>query len=142
MASPRCTPRQTGVRQSPPFDPYAPALFQFINRLITPIIDLGYSSKTPNAGPHFAPGGALVNNNGQPVFTVRRPLRPLAKLPTTQSAVKAAVSALRPTTPGWARVARRRRGSHERSLRITTQIVEPRRFELLTSALQRQRSTN
>ena len=60
-------------------DPYAPALFQFINRLITPIIDLGYSSKTPNAGPHFAPGGALVNNNGQPVFASQAPAAPFGQ---------------------------------------------------------------
>jgi hypothetical protein len=51
-------------------DPFAPKLFAIVNRLITPIIDLGYSSKTPNAGPHFAPGGALVNKDGRPVFRV------------------------------------------------------------------------
>jgi hypothetical protein len=72
------------------FDPYLSNL----DKLLTPIINLGYSSKTPNAGPHIAPGGALVNQDGQPVFSLEHGRRTIGKLTTAKSPAKTAHSDL------------------------------------------------
>ncbi|HPX35779.1 MAG TPA: PE-PPE domain-containing protein [Mycobacterium sp.] len=48
-------------------EPILPQSVAFLNKYLTPIINLGYSQFTPDAGPHLAPGGALVNKNGDPV---------------------------------------------------------------------------
>lgn len=50
------------------FEPIFPASVALLDTLLTPLINLGYSDLTPDAGPHLAPGGTLVNRNGDPVF--------------------------------------------------------------------------
>jgi hypothetical protein len=60
------------VAQNPaflrPLEPIFPEAVAAMNEVLTPIINLGYSELTPDAGPHLAPGGQLVDKNGQPVF--------------------------------------------------------------------------
>lgn len=48
-------------------EPILPNSVAFLDKYLTPLINLGYSALTPDAGPHLAPGGALVNKNGDPV---------------------------------------------------------------------------
>lgn len=43
----------------------------FITPIITPIVMLGYSSHTPDGGPHLMPGGTLVGKDGQPFYRPR-----------------------------------------------------------------------
>jgi hypothetical protein len=69
-----------------------------LDKLLIPIINRGYSSKTPDAGPHFAPGGALVRKDGQPVFSIGHGLRAIAKLTTQKTPVKSAQSDLKAVT--------------------------------------------
>lgn len=61
-------------------EPILPQSVAFLNKYLTPIINLGYSQFTPNAGPHLAPGGALVDNNGDPVCGRRAPTSRTASL--------------------------------------------------------------
>lgn len=53
------------VRQDPallyPLQPVMPKLVAAVNTVLTPMIDQGYSELTPDAGPHLAPGGLLVD---------------------------------------------------------------------------------
>jgi hypothetical protein len=60
------------VQQNPaflhPLEPIFPEAVAAVNKLLTPIINLGYSELTPDAGPHLAPGGQLVDKNGRAVF--------------------------------------------------------------------------
>lgn len=53
-------------------EPILPQSVAALNKILTPIINLGYSEFTPNVGPHLAPGGTLVKKNGEPVFDCRR----------------------------------------------------------------------
>lgn len=54
-------------------EPILPQPVAFLNKFLTPIINLGYSEFTPNAGPHLAPGGPLVDKNGDPVCGRKAP---------------------------------------------------------------------
>ncbi len=60
------------VQQTPallyPLEPIFPEAVAAVNKVLTPIINLGYSELTPDAGPHLAPGGQLVDMSGTPVF--------------------------------------------------------------------------
>lgn len=53
-------------------EPVLPQAVAVLNKYLTPIINLGYSQFTPDAGPHLAPGGTLVRKNGDPVFDCGR----------------------------------------------------------------------
>jgi hypothetical protein len=48
--------------------PVFPVAVAAVHKVLTPIISLGYSELTPDAGPHLAPGGQLVDKNGRAVF--------------------------------------------------------------------------
>jgi hypothetical protein len=50
-------------------EPVFPNSVAALDRVLTPAINLGYSALTPDAGPHLAPGGALVGTDGTPVFS-------------------------------------------------------------------------
>ncbi len=80
------------VQQNPallhPLEPIFPEAVDAANKVLTPIINLGYSELTPDAGPHLAPGGQLVDKNGKPVFQL-----PAARLPSTQPGVSARAAA-------------------------------------------------
>lgn len=53
------------LRQDPallyPLEPVMPKFVAAVNAVLTPMIDQGYSRLTPEAGPHLAPGGLLVD---------------------------------------------------------------------------------
>lgn len=81
------------VQQNPALfhllEPVFPEAVAAANKALTPILNLGYSELTPDAGPHLAPGGRLVDKEGQPIW------RPPA---TTVTAVRpAATTASGPT---------------------------------------------
>jgi hypothetical protein len=71
------------VQQNPallhPLEPIFPEAVAEVNKVLAPIINLGYSELTPDAGPHLAPGGQLVDKNGKPVFQL-----PAARLAADQ----------------------------------------------------------
>lgn len=82
------------VQQNPallhPLEPIFPEAVAEVNKVLAPIINLGYSELTPDAGPHLAPGGQLVDKNGKPVFQLPA-ARPAAdQLPAARPAVSAA----------------------------------------------------
>ena len=64
------------VQQNPallhPLEPIFPAVVAALNRhVLAPLINLGYSGLTPDAGPHLAPGGRLVGKDGRPIGQLR-----------------------------------------------------------------------
>lgn len=88
------------IQQSPALghllEPFLPQSVAFMDRLLTPVINLGYSELTPDAGPHLAPGGRLVDRDGVPVFgrmspapdevaTHATPRRPVAESPKVRT---------------------------------------------------------
>lgn len=78
------------VQQNPallyPLEPIFPDAVAAANKVLAPIINLGYSELTPDAGPHLAPGGQLVDKAGTPVF-------PGLAARTRDSSARAALSA-------------------------------------------------
>ncbi len=64
------------VQQTPALlhllEPVLPRSVATVDRVLTRAINLGYSELTPDAGPHLAPGGALVDKFGTPVFSPAR----------------------------------------------------------------------
>jgi hypothetical protein len=82
------------VQQNPallhPLEPIFPEAVAAVNKVLAPIINLGYSELTPDAGPHLAPGGQLIGKNGKPVFQLPAAQLPTAQLPIAQPAVSAA----------------------------------------------------
>lgn len=68
------------VQQTPALvhllEPFFPKAVAAVDKVLTPVINLGYSELTPAAGVHLAPGGGLVNSDGRPVTGVgHRPPR-------------------------------------------------------------------
>jgi|LakMenEpi03Aug12_release.lakeMendotaPanAssembly.Ray.scaffolds.fasta_scaffold15896_12 hypothetical protein len=91
------------VQQNPaflhPLEPIFPEAVAAVNKVLAPIINLGYSELTPDAGPHLAPGGQLIGKNGKPVFQLPAAQLPAAQLPTARPAVSAARAAASADTP-------------------------------------------
>ncbi|APE14837.1 PE-PPE domain-containing protein [Mycolicibacterium pallens] len=72
-------------------EPFFPKSVAVLDKILTPMIALGYSELTPDAGPHLAPGGALVDRNGQPVFDRKRTVKSTAVSPRKQALPSRAV---------------------------------------------------
>lgn len=91
------------VQQNPaflhPLEPIFPEAVAAVNKVLAPIINLGYSELTPDAGPHLAPGGQLIGKNGKPVFQLPTAQLPTAQSPTARPAVSAARAAASADTP-------------------------------------------
>jgi hypothetical protein len=90
------------VQQKPAFlhllEPYFPSAVAEINKVLTPLVNLGYSELTPDAGPHLAPGGQLVGKDGKPVFQLQprtggvnsdSPVRPIRSAKVATPAIAA-----------------------------------------------------
>ena len=76
-----------------PLAPVFPVAVAAVHKVLTPIISLGYSELTPDAGPHLAPGGQLVDKNGKPVFQLPAAQLPTAQLPAARPVGAAAAGA-------------------------------------------------
>ena len=91
------------VQQDPaflhPLEPVFPHTVAAVNKVLTPIIDLGYSERTPDAGPHLAPGGQLVDKFGKPVFPLSATQSSVGSARTALSAAAAADTAPVHTAP-------------------------------------------
>ncbi len=84
-------------------EPIFPNAVEKLDNLITPAINLGYHELTPDAGPYLAPGGVLVDENGEPVF----PLPPRSSGPNPS-----AVRPSRTAKPVSTRAATAQAGNH------------------------------
>jgi hypothetical protein len=75
-------------------EPYFPKAVEELDKVLTPIINLGYSELTPDAGLHLAPGGRLVNSDGTPVIGTGHPAPQ-----TASTSAKALNAASKPASP-------------------------------------------
>ncbi|AKK28047.1 PE-PPE domain-containing protein [Mycobacterium sp. EPa45] len=65
-------------------EPLFPQSVAVLDKILTPMIALGYSELTPDAGPHLGPGGGLVDRNGRAVPDRGHSARPTLVSPTRQ----------------------------------------------------------
>lgn len=84
------------VQQTPALvhllEPLFPNAVAAVDKVLTPLINLGYSELTPDAGVHLAPGGGLANRDGRPVAGTGHPS-------TRTPAAKTAARSVRPAPP-------------------------------------------
>ncbi len=114
---------------------FNPGLAELVNTIITPLVNLGYSSHTPYAGPYLLPGGTLVGSDGQPLFGSTDVERPVSK-PRARKASAGLQSA--PAVPGVGATAKSvssaaSRGS-DRLARDRTKSVRPNRGRAAAAA--------